>query len=193
MEEYEYERKLKEKRKKNFDNLIQFGVCLLVAAAIAYFIIHFVAQRTTVDGVSMNTTLNDKDGLIVEKLSYLFGDVERFDIVVFPHYDEEKGKEVYYIKRVIGLPGETIQITDGKIYINGEVLEEDYGYYYDGKSMEGYEAAEEYDIGENQYFVLGDNRNRSKDSRIIGCIDENIIEGRAFFRIYPFDSIGVIE
>lgn len=192
-EEYPYEKELKEKRKKSFNGIIQFGICLFAAVLISFFIVHYVAQRTTVDGMSMYNTLNDGDNLIIEKLSYRFGDVERFDIVVFPYYDGAAGMDVYYIKRIIGLPGETIQITDGKIYINGDVLEEDYGYYIDDIPMKGYDAEEEIYIGENEYFVLGDNRNNSTDSRKIGCITRDHIEGRACFRIFPLNKFGVIK
>lgn len=192
-EEYPYEKALKEKRKKRFDSIIQFGICLFVAVIISFFIVHFVAQRTTVDGMSMYGTLNDGDNLIIEKLSYRFGDVDRFDIVVFPYYDAVAGEDVYYIKRVIGMPGETIQITDGKIFINGEVLEESHGYYIDDIPMNGYNAEEEIYIGEDEYFVLGDNRNNSTDSRKIGCIKRSDIEGRACFRIFPLNRFGVIK
>lgn len=192
-EEYPYEKELREKRKKSFNGIIQFGICLFAAVLISFFIVHYVAQRTTVDGMSMYNTLNDGDNLIIEKLSYRFGDVERFDIVVFPYYDGAAGMDVYYIKRIIGLPGETIQITDGKIYINGDVLEEDYGHYIDDIPMKGYDAEEEIYIGENEYFVLGDNRNNSTDSRKIGCITRDHIEGRACFRIFPLNKFGVIK
>lgn len=192
-EEYPYEKELREKRKKSFNGIIQFGICLFAAVLISFFIVHYVAQRTTVDGMSMYNTLNDGDNLIIEKLSYRFGDVERFDIVVFPYYDGAASMDVYYIKRIIGLPGETIQITDGKIYINGDVLEEDYGYYIDDIPMKGYDAEEEIYIGENEYFVLGDNRNNSTDSRKIGCITRDHIEGRACFRIFPLNKFGVIK
>ena len=95
---------------------------ILFVVALTYVIITFVGQRTRVDGRSMMNTLSDGDNLIVEKLSYRFGDPERFDIIVFRPYENEKE---YYIKRIIGLPGETVQIDEnGKIYINGEVLEE---------------------------------------------------------------------
>ena len=186
-------KELREKRKKSSNGIIQFGICLFAAVLISFFIVHYVAQRTTVDGMSMYNTLNDGDNLIIEKLSYRFGDVERFDIVVFPYYDGAAGMDVYYIKRIIGLPGETIQITDGKIYINGDVLEEDYGYYIDDIPMKGYDAEEEIYIGENEYFVLGDNRNNSTDSRKIGCITRDHIEGRACFRIFPLNKFGVIK
>lgn len=193
MEEYAYEREQREARKKKFYGFIEFGIFLLAAAAAAYIIINFVAQRTIVDGNSMNTTLNDGDSLIVEKVSYIFGDIHRFDIVVFPYYDDKRGEDVYYIKRVIGLPGEAIRITDGKIYINGEELKENYGYYVNDMPMEGYDAEEEYIIEENRYFVLGDNRNLSVDSRRIGCISGDDIVGKAVFRIFPLKDFGFIN
>ncbi len=181
------------KKKKRFNNLMELAICFLIAAAVSYLIVHFVAQRTYVDGKSMYPTLNDGDNLIVEKLSYRFSDIERFDIVVFPHYNEKRGGEVNYIKRVIGLPGETIQIKEGVIYINGEKLEDEYGYYSNGQAMHGGDAEEEIYIGDDEYFVLGDNRNNSDDSRKIGCISEDIILGQAVFRIFPFSSIGSID
>lgn len=190
--EYDYEKQKQEKRKKRFDSLLQTGICILAAVGISYLIVHFIVQRTVVDGTSMNNTLMDGDNLLVEKLSYRFGDVERFDIVVFPYHDEEKG-DVYYIKRVIGMPGELVQIKNGSIYIDGELLEEDYGYYMDGRMMQGYLAEEEILIGDDEYFVLGDNRNGSKDSRQIGCVKRDAIEGRAFFRIFPFGEFGNIK
>ena len=137
----------------------------------------------------MYPTLHDGDNLLVDKISYRFTDIERFDIIVFEYQHEEN---VYYIKRIIGLPGETVQITDGNIYINGELLEEDYGY----EVMESAGlAAEPVTLGENEYFVLGDNRNDSTDSRDprVGNITRDIIVGKAFVRIYPFDAIGFLK
>lgn len=180
-------------------DFLEFIMYLLVAFAAAYLIVRFVGQRTVVDGDSMNNTLTDGDNIIVEKLSYTFGDVERYDIIVFPYYDEAIGKEVYYIKRVIGMPGETIQIEDGVIWLvdeaSGErtVLPDEYGYYYDGKPMKGYLASEPIQIPEGYYFVMGDNRNRSKDSRQIGLIKEDDILGKAWLRFYPFDEFGLIN
>ena len=94
---------------------------------------------------------------------------------------------------MIGLPGETVCIQDGKIYIDGEILEENYGYYLEGKVMEGYDFSEPVEVGEDEYFVLGDNRNDSLDSRKIGCISKTDIIGSAVFRIYPFQNIGTLE
>lgn len=143
-----------------------------------------------VDGRSMNATLNDGDNLIVEKLSYRFGDPERFDIIVFP--PQESPKE-HYIKRIIGLPGETVQIdAEGKIYINGEVLEENYGLE---TIRNAGRAAEPITLGDDEYFVLGDNRNNSKDSRsdAVGNVKRSSITGRAWLRIWPLSDIGFLK
>lgn len=163
---------------------------ILFVIALTYLIITFVGQRTMVDGRSMNATLNDGDNLIVEKLSYRFGDPERFDIIVFP--PQESPKE-HYIKRIIGLPGETVQIdAEGKIYINGEVLEENYGLE---TIRNAGRAAEPITLGDDEYFVLGDNRNNSKDSRsdAVGNVKRSSITGRAWLRIWPLSDIGFLK
>jgi signal peptidase I len=159
------------------------GVVLLT-----FLIITFVGQRTKVIGHSMMPTLSDGDNLIVDKISYRFHDPERFDIIVFPYQYEEN---THYIKRIIGLPGETVQIIDSKIYINGEVLEEDYG--AEPIADPGL-AAEPITLGEDEYFVLGDNRNHSTDSRFadVGTIKRSDITGRAWIRIYPFNKFGAL-
>ncbi len=156
---------------------------------LTYLILHFVGQRTVVDGRSMLPNLHDRDNLIVEKLSYRFGDPERFDIIVFPPY----GTKEYYIKRIIGLPGETVQIDlEGNIYINGEVLEEDYG--LETIQNPG-RAIEPVQLGEDEYFVLGDNRNNSVDSRAekVGNVKRDTIVGRAWLRIWPLGDIGFLK
>ena len=99
-------------------------IYILVIIGLTYLIITFVGQRTRVSGHSMETTLSDGDNLIVDKISYRFREPERFEIVVFPYQYEEN---TYYIKRIIGLPGETVQVADGIVYINGEPLDENYG------------------------------------------------------------------
>ena len=110
---------------KILKELLSTGLYLLGVLAITYLVITYVGQRTAVNGSSMQPTLNDGDNLIVDKISYRFRDPERFDIIVFPFVYKES---TYYIKRIIGLPGETIQIDEaGTIYINGEVLQESYG------------------------------------------------------------------
>lgn len=169
---------------------ISFGVYILIVFVLTFLVINYVGQRTQVSGSSMESTLSDKDNLIVDKISYRFHDPERFDIIVFPYLHKE---DTYYIKRIIGLPGETVQIDEsGNIYINGSVLEESYG-------REVIEnpgtAAEMIQLGEDEYFVLGDNRNASSDSRdpSVGLILRENIIGRAWLRIYPFDKFGFIK
>ena len=96
-------------------------------------------------------------------------------------------------RSLILLDGGKVMEKDGKIYIDGEILEENYGYYLEGKVMEGYDFSEPVEVGEDEYFVLGDNRNDSLDSRKIGCIPKTDIIGSAVFRIYPFQNIGTLE
>lgn len=169
--------------------LLSWVMYIGFVVVLTWFILTFVGQRTVVDGRSMNATLNDKDNLIVEKLSYRFSDPERFDIIVFPPYDTKE----YYIKRIIGLPGETVQIDgEGNIYINGELLEEDYG--LETIKNPG-RAIEPVTLGEDEYFVLGDNRNNSVDSRDsrVGNIKRDAIIGRAWVRIWPLSDIGFLK
>ena len=165
--------------------LVYVGIVL----AITFLIITFVGQRTHVSGESMENTLDDGDQLIVDKLTYRFHDPERFDIIVFPFRYKDN---TYYIKRIIGLPGETVQIVDGEIYINGEVLEESYGREV---MQDAGLAAEPITLGDDEYFVLGDNRNYSSDSRdpSVALIHRKEIIGRAWLRIWPLDSFGILK
>ena len=103
--------------------ILEMVFYLVIALLAALFIVNFVGQRTQVDGHSMDPTLADGQNLILDKVSYRFRDPERYDIIVFPF--EENGKKEHFIKRIIGLPGETVQIIDGYVYINGEKLESD--------------------------------------------------------------------
>ena len=165
--------------------LVYVGIVL----AITFLIITFVGQRTHVSGESMENTLDDGDQLIVDKLTYRFHDPERFDIIVFPFRYKDN---TYYIKRIIGLPGETVQIADGEIYINGEVLEESYGREV---MQDAGLAAGPITLGDDEYFVLGDNRNYSSDSRdpSVALIHRKEIIGRAWLRIWPLDSFGILK
>lgn len=159
---------------------------------LTWVIIAFVGQRTEVKGASMESTLQNGDQLITDKITYRFRDPQRFDIIVFPFQYE---KDTYYIKRIIGLPGETVQIgEDGTIYIDGEVLEESYGREVISPENIG-RAAEPITLGEDEYFVMGDNRNNSMDSRtaIVGNIRREDIIGRAWVRIWPLDKFGVLK
>lgn len=169
------------------------GMVLYVAFVIfaVWVIITFVGQRTEVSGSSMNDTLQDGDNLWVSKISYHLHDPERFDIVVFPYQDSS----TYYIKRIIGMPGERVRIDEeGNIYINDEILEEDYGKEVISPSMIG-RAGHDITLGEDEYFVMGDNRNGSQDSRFeeVGNIKRDDLEGKAVFRIWPLSQFGTIE
>lgn len=180
----------KEKKKINLKDTVSFIIYIAVVFVITYLVITYVGQRTEVIGTSMEYTLSDGDNLIVDKISYRFHDPERFDIIVFPYQYKE---DTYYIKRIIGLPGETVQIDDnGTIYINGKELKESYGREVIKNPGT---AAEPIKLGEGEYFVLGDNRNASSDSRdpSVGIIKRDDIVGRAWFRIYPFSKFGFIK
>jgi len=170
--------------------IVSTSLYLLVVLCVAYLIITYVGQRTQVSGSSMETTLSDGDNLLVDKLSYRFKEPQRFDIIVFPFQYET---HTYYIKRIIGLPGETIQIdTDGNIYIDGELLEEDYG--RETIQNPG-RAIDPITLGDDEYFVMGDNRNNSRDSRdsAVGNIKRSDIIGKAWVRIWPLSEFGVLQ
>lgn len=169
--------------------LLEWIVFLLIIIGVTYLIITYVGQRTKVSGQSMETTLHDGDNLIVDKISYRFREPERFEIIVFPYQHKEN---TYYIKRIIGLPGETVQIVEGCVYIAGEPLDEHYG----NELMENAGLAEEpIVLGEDEYFVLGDNRNHSSDSRepSVGVLHREDLLGRAWIRIWPLNKFGVIR
>ncbi|MCI7179419.1 MAG: signal peptidase I [Schaedlerella sp.] len=178
-----------EKEKSVLRELVGWLVYILVIVAVTWLIVTFVGQRTRVSGQSMETTLHDGDNLIVDKISFRFRDPKRFEIIVFPYKYEEN---TYYIKRIMGLPGETVQVKDGYLYINGEKLEENYG--NELMNSAGI-AAEPIVLGEDEYFVLGDNRNHSSDSREpkVGVIKREDLLGRAWIRIWPLDQFGAIK
>ena len=179
-----------EKKDRNLKReIISLLIYIAVVMGITFLIIHFVGQRTYVSGSSMESTLSDGDNLIVDKLTYHFSDPKRYDIIVFPYQYEDN---TYFIKRIIGLPGETVQIVDGTIYIDGEVLNESYGREVMQNSGM---AADPITLGEDEYFVLGDNRNDSTDSRdpSVGKIKRNQIIGRAWVRIWPLSKIGILR
>ena len=165
---------------------------ILGVLCLTWLVITFVGQRTEVDGSSMEPMLSNGDNLIVDKITYRFKDPQRFDIIVFPFKYKEN---TYYIKRIIGLPGETVQIDEqGNIYINGEILKENYGREIIKSENVGI-AREPIVLGEDEYFVMGDNRNNSTDSRteVVGNIKRADIIGRAWVRIWPFSKIGVLK
>ena len=189
MGKQDYAEDYEEKKPGILREILGFLVYVAVVTGITFLIITFVGQRTYVSGSSMENTLSHGDNLIVDKITYRFSDPKRYDIIVFPFRYQE---DVYYIKRIIGLPGETVQIRDGEIYIDGEILYESYG--REVMKSAGL-AAEPVTLGEDEYFVLGDNRNDSTDSRDhnVSLIHRDEIIGRAWIRIWPLDEIGVLK
>lgn len=166
---------------------------LLIAVAVFVLLLvlaKFFYMRTAIDGHSMYPTLDDKELVIVNKNIYKHSDPQRFDIVVFATPISKTGN---YVKRIIGLPGETVRIDDnGVIYINDEVLEEEYGYE---QIMDPSRARMGVTLGEDEYFVMGDNRNHSEDSRfpLVGNIKKSRFLGKATIRIWPLNKFGYID
>ena len=183
----------KEKPEKIESNKIKdvLGLVLycVVVIAIMFLVIKYVGQRTVVIGDSMETTLQDGDNLITDKLTYHFVEPKRFDIVVFPF---KENKNQLLIKRIIGMPGETVQIIEGKVYINGYELNENYGNaIIESAGL----ASEPITLGEDEYFVLGDNRNNSQDSRFesVGNIKRSDLIGRSWVRILTLNEISLLK
>lgn len=169
--------------------VITFVLMLAVVYLVCAGVVRYVGQKTLVDGTSMSPTLEDGDVLIVEKVSYRFRQPERYDVVVFRYLYKENS---YYIKRIIGLPGETVQIKDGKIYINGSLLEEEFG---SAVIKNPGRANQPITLGSDEYFVLGDNRNVSSDSRdpSVANVKADQIVGRAFVCVWPWNHIGFLK
>lgn len=150
----------------------------IVIVVVVVLIRTFIITPVRVDGDSMKNTLKNGDILLLYKLS----SINRFDIIVL---DEEKDNEKI-IKRVIGMPGETVAIKKGKIYINDKVIDDEYAY---GETSDYNKVT----LRDNEYFILGDNRLISKDSRYFGPIKENEIKGKIVFRLFPFTKIGTVQ
>jgi len=180
---------------------------VLIAIIIALLIRAFIIDPVIVNGVSMEDTLHEGQRLIIYKLGYFFYPPQRGDIIVFQY---QKGlvrdipilknleflnrvlptvTEIDYIKRVIGLPGDKIDIEDGKVYVNDKELIEPYAKGLTHKQILEFPLI----VPENSVFVLGDNRENSRDSRAIGFIDYGRIKGKAILRIWPLKDFGIIN
>ena len=170
---------------------IEYGIYLVLILLCVFWVPEHVVQRTKVDGSSMESTFSDEESLLVEKVSYHFTDPSRYDIVVF--YPEGRDSDEYFVKRIYGLPGETVQIIGKRIYINGEMISDDYA--KDGVMDEAGIAAEPVKLAEDEYFVLGDNRTVSKDSRdpTVGPVKKENIDGHVVLRIWPLNKFGRSE
>jgi signal peptidase I len=156
---------------------------LLVSLAISAFIIIFLYQPVKVEGVSMMPGLEDQERIFVNKFVYRWEPIQRGDIIVF-RYPRDTSKS--YIKRVIGVAGDRVHIVKGQVYVNGEALDEDYvpSDYADGRSYP------ELVVPRNSYFVLGDHRTMSSDSREFGPVNDRYIYGKAVFGYWPMEKLG---
>ena len=159
---------------------------LVISLAISAFIIIFLYQPVKVEGTSMMPSLEDQERIFVNKFVYRLEPIERGDIVVF-RYPRDPSKS--YIKRVIGMAGDRIRIDGGLVYVNGEAVDETYvpAEYTDSRSYP------EITVPANSYFVLGDHRSMSNDSRDFGSVDQSFIYGKAVFGYWPMDKLGRVR
>lgn len=163
----------KETVKKNYiKEFLPYFMIILVVVLIKTFVV----SPIRVNGASMDPTLNDKDIMLLDEISYRFSDIERFDIVVVKEEDE------YLIKRVIGLPGETVEYKNDKLYIDGKYVKEDF------KHKETFDVSTT--LGKDEYFIMGDNRTNSTDSRVFGPISRDKIMGKTTLTILPISRFG---
>jgi signal peptidase I len=175
-------------RTSTASSLLRELVEVVVLAVILYFGISFAVQAVHVEGLSMFATLDDNDYLIANKIDYRLHAPQRGDIIILrPPTDNSKD----FIKRIIALPGERLLISDGIVYINGHKLDEPY-LPEAWTTLNNWGGPDGQVVPPNDYFVMGDNRNRSQDSRIFGFIGRDRIDGRAWFRIWPLNHLGQI-
>ncbi len=174
------------RNRSSLRNVIEWVAIIAAALVVAIVIKTFLFQAFYIPSESMEPTLKPQDRVLVNKLSYKLHPVHRGDIVVFKRPPSEAGDPTIkdLIKRVVGLPGETIEERDGQVYINGQQLKE--SYLPAGTVTNTLPPTK---VGADQYFVMGDNRTNSKDSRFIGTIPKSLIVGRAFIRVWPLSKI----
>lgn len=185
---YEKEKKINKKLLKEIGQWIFWGAVMMLIAFVAVFCFGI---RTSVIGGSMEPTLSNGQEILIDRFSYFFVSPGRGDVVVFLPNGNENSH--YYVKRVIGLPGDTISIQDGYVMINGILYDEDGKY---DKMEDGGIAETEIILGEDEYFVLGDNRNNSEDSRSsnVGIVMRNYMIGKAWFHMSSGDvHLGFIK
>ncbi|MBD5521432.1 MAG: signal peptidase I [Lachnospiraceae bacterium] len=185
---YQKEKKINSELLKDIFELM---IGTLVAIFLAFAITYFVGMRTSVIGDSMEPALYNGQEILINRFIYKISSPKRGDVIVFLPNGNQKTH--YYVKRVMALPGETVQIKSGKVYIDGELLEEDESY---DKIADAGIAENEIVLDDNEYFVLGDNRNSSEDSRSgnIGAVDGSNIIGKAWFRLKCDESeMGPVE
>ena len=159
---------------------------LIISVVVSFFIITFLYQPVKVEGTSMAPRLHDQDRLFINKFAYDFEEIGRHEVVVF-YYPRDIQKS--YIKRVIGLPGDIVRIEEGEVFVNGNAVDEPYvpDRYRDVRSMESLR------VPPGEYFVMGDHRSISSDSRDFGPVERKLIYGKAAFVYWPRDEMGVVR
>lgn len=172
-------------KNEKFKNIIKEIVPYIIIVIVVVLLRTFIVTPAMVDGSSMETTLSDNNVVILNKLNYELGEIKRFDIVVLK-YDNEK-----LIKRVIGLPGEHIEFKDDNLYVDGFLTEQNFSHKVTSDFK--LESIGYINIPGDKYFVVGDNRSNSVDSRMIGLIDKKDILGNVNIRIFPFNKIGKVD
>lgn len=181
------QKKKQEEQTENF--WVEMFKTLALAGVLAFGIRTFIAEARYIPSGSMEPTLQINDHLMIEKVTYLFHEPDRGDIVVFRPTEALKQENYHqaFIKRIIGLPGETVEVRDGQVLIDGQVLLEDYT-----KELPKYNYGPEI-VPDDQYLVLGDNRNNSYDSHAWGFVPRENLIGKAFVRFWPLNRLGTIE
>jgi signal peptidase I len=158
----------------------------VVLSLIIFLLIRQVVQNYRIENHSMEPNFYEGQFVLVNKLAYRLGQPTRGDVVVF-HNPRNTNED--YIKRIIGLPGDTVEVHDASVYINGELMAEDFPHNYIPQG----EYMPPVTVGDGQLFVMGDNRPNSSDSRVFGPIDQDLAVGKAWLRIWPLDRFGIVE
>ena len=200
----EFEIYRREKKYHLHEIIIKWIVDIAMVVCLSFLLATYMLGKTTVVGHSMEPTLYNDDNVLIDKVSYCFKEPQRYDVIIFEPNIANVSK--YYVKRIIGLPGETVQIIDGLVYIDGEPLEDDIIYSFKLTDENGDEiepekiynaglASEPVELGYDEYFVLGDNRNNSEDSRFadVGVVHSDYIEGKVWFVLSPSEHRGLIK
>jgi signal peptidase I len=169
--------------------LLREIISMVLFIVAVYTLLQLALPRSVIFGPSMQPTFYEQQRLIISRLNYLFGQPERGDIIVFNAPDHDRG-DPSLIKRVIGIPGDIIEFTDQQLYLNGELVEEP----YINEPCRTFQCTDDrWELGPNEYFMMGDNRNHSRDSRRFGPVVREDIVGEALFRYWPLDEIGVVH
>ena len=169
-----------------FQSLVDLLHDLAIAVVVCVLLITYVVQAFKVQGTSMSPELKDGERILVNKFLYFLGDIERADVVVFWYPEDPK---LSFIKRVVALPGETVEIRSGEVFVNGRRIDE----AYVSAANADLRSFPPHEVRPGHFFVLGDNRKGSNDSRSWGLVPERYVYGKAFLRIWPPRDFGVVD